>query len=419
MKFTPRQWQAVILAGLMGWVSVAMASEPMAGDKIRASSTPKLSDEEPHGLLAGGLFGAYWRTASDGPSQSEPSDQEGAELQQAAWNNNATENTEIASVAPPPLSEACSANLSGDCDCCTPMWCHRCGVFADLLYIRPGNIDYIYAQERTGTLPTDSPTGPVGRVGFDAALGYRFGVNHAMSDCSSLQFSYTWFQVDTQDSITAAPGTVLAFLPGDPSIPNVGASSIQASARYNLRFQQADLDYRGLLYGTDNSALNYFGGIRYANLKQDFHAQEDVGAPTGLTDAISHISFDGFGIGMGLDGIRRSAYSGLLVYGRGSASFVSGEFKANFRQLSQFGPNSVVGNDLVDYRVMSILQTELGVGWQNCFGCIRVTAGYQFAGWFNALTIPSYIAGVQTRQFSDLNETLSFDGLVARVLWQF
>ena len=69
--------------------------------------------------------------------------------------------------------------------------------------------------------------------------------------------------------------------------------------------------------------------------------------------------------------------------------------------------------------MLTILQTELGLGWQNATGNIRLTAGYQFAGWFNSLTTGSYILGVQNRQFNNLNETITFDGLVTRLLWQF
>ena len=415
----------------------------LTGDKAKDSSPKKIGIKEARGLLAR-HFGE-----SDSevpipplPGKTEPvqgivREADASAFQRASWNKNLAAtafieeavnttsfNTTLGNNSgPPPISESsCSClNVADEgCDCCPdPLWCHRSGVFADLLYLRPGNIDQIYAVEQTGTLPTDSPTGPTGRVGFDAALGYRLGVTHALTDCSSIQINYTWFQDDTQNTINANPNTVLVFQPGVPSIPNVGSSSIQATANYNIRFQQADFDYRGLLYGTCDSAVNYFAGLRYANLKQDFHAQEDIGVPVGLTDARTHISFDGFGIGFGLDGMRRSAYSGLLVYGRASASFVSGEFKADYRQTTQFGPNSVVGNNLVDYRVLSILQTELGTGWQSQCGRVRVTAGYQFAGWFNALTTGSYIPGVQNRQFNNLNETITFDGLVTRLLVQF
>jgi hypothetical protein len=324
------------------------------------------------------------------------------------------------SIPEEPLSydTPANTNTASRC-CCDPLWCHRSGVFADLLYLRPGNIDYVYAVEQTGPLPTDSQTGPTGRVGFDGAMGYRVGATQALSDCSSLQVSYTWFQDSTQDTIAATNPNVLILQPALPNIANVGSTGIVDSARYDIRFQQVDIDYRGLLYGTYDSAVNYFAGLRYANLKQDFRAQEDTGVPVGLSAVNTNISFDGFGIGFGIDGMRRSAYSGLMVYGRSSASFVAGEFKANYAETTQLVVGPVGANNLVDYRVMTILQTELGTGWQSCCGRVRITAGYQFAGWFNALTTGSYIQGVQNRQFNNLNETITFDGLVTRFMWQF
>src|SRR5262245_2328330 len=193
----------------------------------------------------------------------------------------------------------------------------------------------------------------------------------------------------------------------------------QPSARYDIRFQQIDIDYRGLLYGTCNSAVNYFAGLRYANLDQRFRTEENVGVPIGFSTVATEIDFDGFGIGFGLDGMRRSACTGLLIYGRASSSFVAGEFKADFRQTAQFGPKLSLGNTLVDYRLMTILQTELGLGWQDQSGVLRVTLGYQVAGWFNALTTSSYIPGVQNRRFDDLNETVTFSGLVSRLEVRF
>ena len=133
---------------------------------------------------------------------------------------------------------------------------------------------------------------------------------------------------------------------------------------------------------------------------------------------VKSVQLKGDGVGFGLDGMRRSSNCGLLVYSRSSASFVSGEFKANYRQTTQF-VTGAVGNNLVDYRVVTILQTELGTGWQSQSGRVRMTVGYQFAGWFNSLTTGSYILGVQNRQFNNLNETITFDGLVTRLLWQF
>ena len=302
---------------------------------------------------------------------------------------------------------------------CPPFWCHRTGVFLDLLYLRAGNVDYVYAVEKTGTLPADAPTGPTGRVGFDGALGYRLGFNYAMTDCASIQTTYTWFEDNTEDTINANPGTVLVFQPGHPSLPNVANSSLQATAGYDIQFQQIDIDYRSLLWSSSNTAVNYFAGVRYASLKQDFSAQEDVGAPAGLTAVNTEINFDGFGIGFGLDGMRRSCITGLLIYSKASASFLSGEFKADYQQTAQFIPGVAAGNSLEDFRVISILHAELGTGWQSHDGRYLITAGYQFAGWSNCLTTGPYIAGVQAGQFENLTETISFSGLVTRFQFNF
>jgi len=342
----------------------------------------------------------------------------------ASWSTYAGPEAQM-QASPAPISSNVAYSCSDDdsctsCGCCPdPLWCHRSGVFLDLLYLRPGNIDYVYAVEQTGPLATDVPTGHTGRVGFDGSPGYRLGGTFAMSDCSSIQVGYTWYNTDTGSSITANPGTVLIFQPGLPQIPNVGATSIAASASQALRYQLLELDYRGLLYGTCDSAINYFGGLRYANLKQTFQAQEDIGVPVGLSTVNTQINFDGFGIGMGLDAMKRRADTGLLIYGRSSASFVSGEFKAQYRQVSQFGPNSIIGNNITDYRVMSILQTELGVGWRSACGRIQILGGYQFQSWGNALTTASYIPGVQNRRFDNLNENLTFDGFTSRLQLQW
>src|SRR6185369_5152041 len=318
-------------------------------------------------------------------------------IQPASWHAYGMTETyggpEVQVQAPPATissNVACSCSDEGSCtscDCCVdPLWCHRSGVFFDLLYLRPGNIDYVYAVEQTGPLASDVPTGHTGRVGFDSAPGYRLGGTLAMCDTASIQAGYTWYNADTGSTLTANPGTVLIFQPGLPQIPNVGATSIQASASQAIRFQLLDIDYRSLLYGDCDCAVNYFAGVRYANLKQTFHAQEDIGVPVGLSNVDTSINFDGFGIGMGIDGMKRRAGTGLLIYGRSSASFVSGEFKAQYREVTQFGPNSIIGNNITDYRVMSILQTELGVGWRSCCGRVQILGGYTFQSWGNALT---------------------------------
>jgi hypothetical protein len=69
--------------------------------------------------------------------------------------------------------------------------------------------------------------------------------------------------------------------------------------------------------------------------------------------------------------------------------------------------------------LVSILEAELGVGWQNDCGDLRFTVGYNVSGWFNTLTTGQYIDGVQELEFDELEETLAFSGLTTRLDWRF
>ncbi len=310
----------------------------------------------------------------------------------------------------------CGACDEDPCACCSPLWQHRSGVFGEFLYLRPGNVDVVYAVEQTSFDPVlASPTGPVGRVGIDGGAGFRIGAGWAMNDCASLVATYTWLESDTEDTIRATAGNVLDLTVGHPSVFTSGATSLSAFSTYDIDFQLIDLDYRALLWGTCNSAVNYTVGLRYGHLNQAFLAQQEIFSAAGLTTVATEIDFDGAGIRFGLDGMKRHAETGVLLYAKGYANFLGGEFKANFEQTNQFGGAAVIANGWEDYRVVTILDAELGLGWESASGRVRVTGGYAVSGWFNTLTTGSYIQGVQTRSYNDLGETLTFDGFVTRL----
>lgn len=327
----------------------------------------------------------------------------------------------------PPLPHAKGVDRAASEDLCrgtavcgAPLHQHRSGIFAETLFLRPGNVDVVYATEQTSFDPTlASPTGPIGRTNIDLGTGFRIGGGWAIQDDASLVGTYTWLESDTENTITATPDHVLNLEVGHPSVDTSGSSSLSASSTYDLDFQLVDLDYRALLGGHRNAALNYTVGLRYAHLAQDFAASQQIFSAAGLTTVGSDIDFDGFGLRFGLDGIKRRAGTGLLLYANGHASFVGGEFQANFIQANQFGGAAVIGNHFEDYRLVSMLDAELGVGWESPSGRLRVTGGYLISGWFNTLTTGAYIKGVQSGSYNELDETLTFDGLVSRVELRF
>ncbi len=330
--------------------------------------------------------------------------------------------------------EPVSFSLHGDCDlkacdsacdspcspqaCCVPWWAHRSGAFGELLYLSPGNSDLIYAVEQTGPVPQASPTGPIGISNIDEHLGYRVGLNLAHSNCSSLAVSYTRWDGETNSILQATGTNVLNSNVIHPSTATTGAASLEATARQLANFQFGDVMVRRVYRSSDCGVINWNAGLRYGNLEQGLSTNQTVSVATGLTNVTTDIDFSGFGIIGGLDGARHSTHTGFLVYGRALGSLLAGNWQADYRQTNQFG-GGVIANRYDDYRVTPVVDTELGVGWQSCGGCLRVTTGYLFSTWFNAVTTRDYIQSVRTGNMLNLDDNLTFSGLSLRTDLRF
>src|SRR3954452_25007009 len=170
MRLMQHQWPLLALAAWLGVVGIVLSTEPDAEQKIGISAPypSRRSKDEAYGLLVNRYrTSAAERVAQDigapDDNQSEAEIERG-HVQATSWLTSEGEGPpaalpQAANDSPSYLtgSEGCSS-----CQCCNPLWCYRNSVFVDFLYLRPGNIDYIYAVEQTGSLPTDSPTGPVG-----------------------------------------------------------------------------------------------------------------------------------------------------------------------------------------------------------------------------------------------------------------
>ena len=101
------------------------------------------------------------------------------------------------------------------------------------------------------------------------------------------------------------------------------------------------------------------------------------------------------------------------------ASFVGGEFRTDYREKNQFGGAVAVMSDYEDYRLMSILESEVGVSWQSTSGRFSVHGGYQVMGWFEAITTADLINAVHQIAFNDLGDLIMFGGLVLRAEARF
>ena len=307
--------------------------------------------------------------------------------------------------------------------CCTPLWAHTNSVFGELLFLRARNAEVAYAVPIDGAIvaPPNSPIqiGPVAVADPDYSTGFRIGGTYALDQCSSLQFTYSRFESNTTSTANTLAPNVLRSVVLHPGTANAGSDFLDATANLDVDFDLVDLDYRAVWAAGDLWAVNYLVGARYANLTQDFNA---VYTNTGTTDNLStNVNFDGGGIRLGLDAQRFAANSGLMLYGKTSASFVAGQFNARYTQGSDVDP-VIVDTNWKAGRLVSILDLELGLGWQSACGRWRLTSGYLVSGWFNTVRTNQWINSVQNNNFvglSDATQVITFDGFTTRLEYRW
>jgi hypothetical protein len=302
--------------------------------------------------------------------------------------------------------------------CCPAFWEHRSGVYAEYLYLTARDANVAYATPTDGVGVNAVPRGPVSIADPDYEDGFRTGFAIALDKCSSFTANYTNFDSLTTHETTLSGGaTYLTPHTIHPGTNLVITDVLSADARLDIDFELIDANFKGLIWGGCNHSLNYLLGLRYASLEQNFLATYFI--LNGTTTVDTNIDFEGFGPRIGLEG-ERLIRGGFLVYAKGAANFLAGEFKTDYVQRNVFVPAIPQANTAYeDDRIVTLMELEMGVGWQNCCGTCRVTAGYYLAGWRNSILTPEYINAVQADDFSGLNDTMTFDGLTAKAEWRF
>ena len=324
-------------------------------------------------------------------------------------------------------SSCCNTCCDTCCEpcCCPPaFWRHRSGIWGEYLYLHATDADLTHAQQQNGT--GGAGTVPFGRIGVldpNYQPGFRAGVNMALSACSSIGVSYSFFESNSLDTvaqpvITGGGGTVGSFVhhPGASITGSVGP----VNAEYGIDFQTGEAFYRRVWRGGERYAINWLVGGRYGNLDQDF-IQTGVfgGSLGGQIDTSTEINFDGGGLLFGLDGERRLGCSGFSIYAKTSIAPMRGSFQADYRMLNTTTSVLLAESRWKDDRTVALLDYEAGLAWTGPCGNWRFAAGYLGSHWFNTLTTAEFIQAVQANSYTAAGDTLSFDGLTARVEWRW
>ena len=311
----------------------------------------------------------------------------------------------------------CGALCTRNCPTCCGVGTHGTYVYGEFLYLRPRNADVAYAVAANGPITSAVPiqVAPVGVLDPDFEVGFRAGMNVALDTVSSLDIRYTMFESETEDETSTQAPFVLQSLVNHPSSVSAATDSLSAIANLDINFDLGDVAYRHLLICREVFSLNYVLGARYARLEQEFYSEF---LKNGVEEVATDIDFEGAGLRIGLESARFSCRNNLHVYARGYASFVAGRFKSDYSQSLSFDPE-VVQTSWEAGRIVPILDLEMGVGWSSDSGKLRLTAGYLVSSWFNTVTTQEFIQSVQGNQYLDLSDSLTFDGLNARVEYRF
>ena len=260
--------------------------------------------------------------------------------------------------------------------------------------------------------------GPTAVMNPEFSSGFRVGVERAIDECSEFAATYTYYRDENTNGTAAAPDSLQSLvLPPESAVgfPPANTGFTSAIAHEITKFQYVDLDYRHNLWGCDCTCVNYFIGMRYAQLEQEFDSVFTDAFVGGMATAIN---FDGVGLRVGLDG-ERAFRGGFYTTAKFDANFIGGEFEANYAYATNNPAAIPLTTSWNEVCFTAILEAEVAVGWQSANGRIRATVGYLVTDWCNAVKPAEYINAVQQNSFHGGNQLgttlLVFDGLTGHV----
>lgn len=304
-----------------------------------------------------------------------------------------------------------------------PSYIHRTSVFGEFLYMRPRDAEVAYALPIDGpvapVLGNEVPVGPTAIVDPEYDIAFRAGLNYALSPGASLRGQYMRLRNDVDNSVSVEPPTVLRSLVSHPLGANAATDTLDASATLDTNLDQIDLDFRSLCLGCECQscayAVSWLVGVSAAQLEQSFASSY---VTEGTTTVGTNVEFRGMGMRFGLEGERFFPASGVFVYGNGITSFMFGDIDATYAQVNSF--NGVEASTSWSAgRIVPVVELEAGAGWLGVNRHLRLSAGYRMSAWFNFVKTDDWIWAVQNHNYSNLDGTLTFDGLVGRAEWLF
>jgi hypothetical protein len=319
-----------------------------------------------------------------------------------------------------PCDSPCDGSCGGGCSSCTTC-CPSGGfdrpwhVYGEFLYLRSRDSEIAWATPANSNFPNPPAVAPVqigGRLGVldqDYQPGWRFGFQYNMTECSGLSVQYTMYEASTNDFVAITGANVVESLVSHPAIDTTAQNFRQGRAGYGLNYDTLDIDFHKLLWYDCDYQFGYLAGMGVVQMEQTMNA---VFTGNGSETVRTDIDFYGASARFGLEG-EGGPSNQWRFYGKGIGNLVAGEFRADY-DLGHSFDAVVVDTSWRAGRVVGIWSLETGFKWMSQCGNYQANVGYLFSAWTNTVQTDQWIRGVQGNYFADLDDTMTFDGLVAR-----
>ncbi len=276
-----------------------------------------------------------------------------------------------------------------------------------------GAVEYLLLRPRRGAFdfgiadPANDfiPGGKLESLNYELRSGVRASIGYRFKDSPwGVSMAYTFLRSSADRTINAPTGGLIYPTLTRPGLTDeVGSAVAQSSLEYNV----FDLEIGRRFHIDERLNVRAFGGIRFANIRQDFDVQYDR-YDANLARVMTSSNFDGFGPLLGGEATL-SVFRGFQLYARGSGALLTGKLVNPITETNNGGITHYASLDYRTRRVIPVMGMGIGGGWQHKNVSIRV--GYEITNWFGLIDQPRFTNDFAIGKVTTRQSDLSLEGL--------
>jgi len=276
-----------------------------------------------------------------------------------------------------------------------------------------GAVEYLLLRPRRGAFdfgiadPANDfiPGGKLESLNYELRSGVRASIGYRFKDSPwGVSMAYTFLRSSADRTLNAPTGGLIYPTLTRPGLTDeVGSAVAQSSLEYNV----FDLEVGRRFHVDERLNVRAFGGVRFANIRQDFDVQYDR-YDANVARVMTSSNFDGFGPLLGSEATL-SVFRGFQLYARGSGALLTGKLVNPITETNNGGITQYASLDYRTRRVIPVMGMGIGGGWQHKNVSVRV--GYEITNWFGLIDQPRFTNDFAVGKVTTRQSDLSLEGL--------